>query len=80
MDILSRLVSFRTIPAMPVYLAPATHPILLIALNVEKTMGTDTFFCPLLGLVIISTGHEILIEFLKLKPSMFESFREGGCL
>lgn len=80
MDFLSKLVSFRTISAMPVSLAPATHLILLIALNVEKTLGTDTFFHPLLGVVIISTGHEMLIKFLKLKPSMFESFREGGCL
>uniref|UniRef100_M1DXP5 Uncharacterized protein n=1 Tax=Solanum tuberosum TaxID=4113 RepID=M1DXP5_SOLTU len=65
------LVGPRVIPATEQTQNPANPSIVITAPKVGGTIGTDAFFHPLLGPMMIGNEHEMLTKFLKLKPPVF---------
>ena len=65
----------HTINAQPLINRPVTTTIS----RVDGELGTDAFFCPLSGLVIIGVEHEILTMFLKLKSPVLNGVENENC-
>lgn len=59
---------------MQVIQVPVTRLFITIVLMIDEYLSTDALFCPLLDRVMTGTGYEMLIKFLKLKPTMFHGF------
>lgn len=68
----SALVGSRAIPMVLIIPTPATHLIATISPKMDGTLGTNAFFYPLLGSMMIDTEHERLTNFLKLKPLLLQ--------
>lgn len=56
---------------MPVAQAPVSYPTAAVEPHVERTLGDDASFHPVLGPAMTGMKHE-MIKFLKLKSPVFQ--------
>ena len=62
------------LPSTQATQAPVNPPIVITFPKVGGTQGNDALLHLLLGSMMTSNEHEMLINFLKLKPPMFHGF------
>uniref|UniRef100_M1DZK8 'chromo' domain containing protein n=1 Tax=Solanum tuberosum TaxID=4113 RepID=M1DZK8_SOLTU len=68
MSFLKGLVGLGVLPAVQAAQTPSNQHVTATVPRVDGAIGTDAFFHPLLGPVMIGNEYEMLTKFLKFKP------------